>query len=268
MARVRAFYVRGLKDISDDLGWSIEDGVPEADPDRGEANNTGDILETALLLGKWGDPDAYHRAERILRGHLLPSQLRDVSFIEEPPNPDGIDGKHDVARRHRGAFGFPAPYGHHPVDVEEVNFNMDIVGGAVGSLCEAYREIYRAEDGQHRVNLLFDFESDDIQVTATDTTGRLRVQTKRPGRLLVRIPPWVDAPQSTLDGAGEPPTVENGYLVIEEEIARSGATINLRPREEIIPLKHRTRTIRVQLRGDSVVAMDNFGAPMTFFDSL
>ena len=55
MARVQAFYGRGLKDISDDLGWSIENGVPEANPDRGEANNTGDILETALLLGTWGD---------------------------------------------------------------------------------------------------------------------------------------------------------------------------------------------------------------------
>ena len=143
MGRVRAFYGRGLKDISDDLGWSIENGVPEANPDRGEANNTGDILETALLLGKWGDPSAYHRAERILRGHLLPSQLRDVSFIDQPPNPDGIDGLHDVARRHVGAFGFPAPYGHHPLDYPEISFNMDIVGGAVASLCEAWQEIAR-----------------------------------------------------------------------------------------------------------------------------
>ena len=114
MGRVRAFYDVGLKEISDDLGWSIENGAPAANPDRGEANNTGDILETALILGKWGDANAYHRAERILRGHLLPSQLRDTSFIIEPPNPDGVDGLRDLARRHHGAFGFPAPYGHHP----------------------------------------------------------------------------------------------------------------------------------------------------------
>ena len=45
----------------------------------------------------------------------------------------------DVANRHRGAFGFPAPYGHAPLDYEEIRFNMDIVGGATGSLCEAWR---------------------------------------------------------------------------------------------------------------------------------
>ena len=67
---------------------------------------------------------------------MLPSQLRDIAFIDEPPNPEGVDGLRDVAVRHRGAFGFPAPYGHQPVEADTVGFNMDIVGGAVASLCE------------------------------------------------------------------------------------------------------------------------------------
>ena len=113
-ARVAAFYRTGLTAIADPLGWSIENCRVDANPDRGEANNTGDILETALLLGSWGDAQAYADAERIIRGHLLPSQLRDVSFITEPDNPANEDGKRDVANRHLGAFGFPAPYGHAP----------------------------------------------------------------------------------------------------------------------------------------------------------
>ena len=35
----------------------------------------------------------------------------------------------DVAERHLGAFGFPAPYGHKPVGAQWIGFNMDIVGG-------------------------------------------------------------------------------------------------------------------------------------------
>ena len=81
----------------------------------------------------------FQDAEHILRGHLLPSQLRDVSWIVDPANPERIDGLRDVANRHLGAFGFPAPYGHAPLDYEEIRFNMDIVGGATGSLCEAWR---------------------------------------------------------------------------------------------------------------------------------
>ena len=129
--RVKAFYDNGLWQIRDALGWVIESSAPDSDPDKGEVNNTGDIVDTALILGRHGYPEYYEDAERIVRCHMLPSQLRDASFIEEPPNPDGEDGRHNVADRHLGAFGFPAPYGHEPVGATRVSFNMDIVGGSV-----------------------------------------------------------------------------------------------------------------------------------------
>lgn len=43
MSRVRAFYDNGLLDLSDKIGWSIENTGPEAIPDLGECNNTGDM---------------------------------------------------------------------------------------------------------------------------------------------------------------------------------------------------------------------------------
>lgn len=268
MDRVRVFYNNGLKEISDDLGWSIENGVPEANPDRGEANNTGDILETALILGKWGDANAYHRAERILRGHLLPSQLRDTSFFEEPENPEGIDGLRDLRRRHLGAFGFPAPYGHHPVGYKDVSFNMDIVGGATASLCEAWREVARTESGQYRVNLLFDFDSDEISVMAAEEGRPIRVRTKRPGNLLLRIPPWAEANGIAVDGLSSPVQIEHGYLRVSDADASRGIAITLPSHEEEIGLEHRTHSIRTRLRGDSVIAMENFGEDFTFFPSI
>ena len=38
--------------------------------------------------------------------------------------------------------------------------------------------------------------------------------------------------------------------------------------KKALTLKHRTREIRVRLWGDQVVAMDNFGAKLTFFDPI
>ncbi|MDE0186837.1 MAG: hypothetical protein OXP71_15455 [Candidatus Poribacteria bacterium] len=268
MNRVKAFYDNGLWDIRDALGWVIESSREDASPDNGEVNNTGDIVETALILGSWGYTDYYGDAERILRGHLLPSQLRDISFIEEPPNPEGEDGKRDVANRHQGAFGFPAPYGHQAVETSHVSFNMDIVGGAVGSLCEVYREATRFDSAGHWVNLLFDHETDAINVQSPYTGSALRIRTKYPAPLFVRIPSWVDPASITVEGTSESPRHTNGYLFIGEPPVNRELSFKFAIPEQEIQLKHRTREIRTRLRGDAVVAMQNFGADLTFFDPI
>ena len=82
MTRVKAMYDNGFWKLRDEIGWSPE-SLTQKDSDHGESNNSGDILETALILGRWGHTKCYHDTERILRCHLLPSQVRDVSFIEE-----------------------------------------------------------------------------------------------------------------------------------------------------------------------------------------
>ena len=268
MNRVRAFYDNGLWEIRNDLGWVIESSLPDAPSELGEVNNTGDILETALILGRWGYPEYYHDAERILRGHLLPSQLRDISFIEDPPNPENVDGKRDVAARHRGAFGFPAPYGHAPLGKTLISFNMDIVGGAVGSLCEAYRDTTRFDQAGHWVNLLFDHETDAIKVESPYTHSALRIRVKRPGPLFVRVPPWVEEEKIEIAGGGSRPQFTNGYLLISSPpVGRMLSLTFPLPRQEIV-LQQRERRIRTLLRGDQVEAMENFGADLTFFEPL
>ena len=193
LARVRAFYDNGLWEIRDEIGWVIESSRDDAVADRGEINNTGDIVETALILGRRGFPEYFEDAERIIRCHILPSQLRDNSFIEDPPNPGGADHLHRIADRHLGGFGFPAPYGHEPLDPHrDISFNTDIVGGGVGSLCEVVREAVRTEHGIHRVNLLFDRETDHVAVESPYTHDRLRVTVRTAGPLYVRMPSWVE----------------------------------------------------------------------------
>jgi hypothetical protein len=268
MSRVRAFYDNGLWEIRDELGWVLESDRPDAHPDRGEGNNTGDIVETALILGRWGYTEGYADAERILRGHLLPSQLRDISFLKAPPNPEGADGKRDVPNRLRGSFGIPAPYGHWPLGCETICFNTDIVGGAVGSLCEAYREVTRFDAVGHRVNLLFDHETDAIQVESPYTHPALRVRIKRPGPLFVRVPPWADAERVVIRGTTETAHHTNGYLFLAKPPINRPIAFEFPLVEQELTLKHRTREIRVRLQGDEVIAMDNFGAELTFFDPI
>ena len=268
MNRVRAFYDNGLWDIRDEIGWSMENSSENANPDRGEANNTGDIVETALILGRWGYSDYYEDAERILRCHLLPSQLRDISFIAESPDPAPDDGRRDVARRHLGAFGFPAPYGHRPLGMESVSFNMDIVGGATASLCEVCRDTVRTDEAGFRVNMLFDHVSPDISVESPYTHDCLRVRIKHARPLFVRIPSWVAPEALTIDGMPDTAIVSGDHLVITNPPSNQWINIRFPLTRRTITLAHRTRDIRVDLRGDEVVAMDGFGADLTYFDPI
>ena len=266
--RIKAFYDHGLWDIRDEFGWVVESSGEGRDPDKGEVNNSGDILETALLLGKWGFAEGYHDAERILRCHILPSQLRDISFIAQPPNLDGVDGMRDVAARLQGAFGFPAPYGHEPLDAPDVKFNLDIVGGTVGSLCEALRAATTYNEAGHHVNLLFDHQNSDIEVESPYTHPALRVRVKRPAPLYVRIPPWVDRDALRIDGVPGQALQTEGYAFIAEPPVGEWITFQFPLVEHNTELSHRTRTIRTRMRGDAVAAMESFGADLTFFDPL
>lgn len=269
LMRVKAFYDKGLWAMRDEIGWSPE-SVSQVESDHGEANNSGDILETALILGRWGYPEYYHDAERILRGHLLPSQLRDISFVRNPPNPDGADGLRDVADRHLGAYGFPAPYGHESVGKGrgDVCFNMDIVGGTVGSLCEAYREVSRTEPTGHWVNLLFDHETSTVRVESFYTQQNLAVEIRRAGPLFVRIPPWVNPDDLSVEGTDEIPHWSNGYLCFGRPPVQQRIVIKFPVKDQDLTLTQRLHIhpIRVRMHGDAVAAMDNFGADLTFFE--
>ena len=267
LERVRAFAGNGLWAIRDELGWVIESSADDSPPDRGEGNNTGDIVETDLILGRHGFPEYFQDAERILRGHLLPSQLRDAEFIPEPENPSNEDGLRNVKERHLGAFGFPAPYGHRPIGLERVSFNMDIVGGVVGTLCEALREgVVKGADGV-RVNLLFDQNTPDALVKAGESPGQVSVTAKHAAPLWIRLPRWADRSALRVWGT-EDYRFFGDYLFVAQPEPGKPVSLKYPAARTEITLAHRTRNIRTVLEGDAVVAMDNFGDDLTFFDPL
>lgn len=268
-ARVKAFFDNGLSQLSNGIGWSIESTHPRAAADRGECNNTGDILETSLALARRGGGDApryLSLAERILRGHLLPSQLRDVSFVPRSPQ----DGEHalTVAERHLGAFGFPAPYGHAPRGVREISFNMDIVGGAVDSLCAALAQAVETRGTETRVHFLFDCDTPDVTVTSPYPGGTLMVRAKRPATVFVRVPEGTDLNATRISGPrpAAAPDAAGDYLLIGDLAEGQEASVRFAFRTEERPLRFRDRQIRTRWSGESVGAMENFGAPLAFFE--
>ena len=214
---------------------------------------------------------------------MLPSQLVDTSWI---PESDGsTDGKTDVAHRHLGSWGFPAPYGHAPIELRDrqapplgklISFNMDIVGGATSSLCEVMRESVTSTPAGHFVNMLFETETDALTVEGPYPTGILRCSIKEGGTcpLWVRVPSWASAEAMqprAVSSAGERTPLRSypsgGYLLVPE--ATGTVELDMPLAESELVLEHRTRSIRCRLRGDSVVAMEAPpGADLTFFDPL
>ncbi len=277
MARVKAFYDNGLRRIRNSIGWSPEyfgspahvTGARGTNADRGEAGNTALILETALLLGEWGYYDAFADAELILRSHLLPTQLRDASCIGQSPPQRATNGHLDVARRARGTWGFPAPYGHLPFGDKIIGVGTDIVGPVVYALAEAHARIIGRHDGQLAIQLLFDYKSDDVDVESryTDAALTLAVRTSKP--LMVRIPRWVAAESVKFIGiARESAAFAGDYLNVPQGVAANGrfeVSFALATRE--LDLSYGGRTLRARARGDQVVAMDNRGTDCTLFDT-
>ena len=209
----------------------------------------------------------------MLRCHLLPSQLRDTGFIVESPNPENVDRLRDVAARLRGGFGFPAPYGHEPLelngpDFDSVRFHSDIVGGGVGSLCEAYRWATRFDSAGHHVDLLFDHETDAIKVESIYTHDTFSVTLKKAGPLWIRLPSWLRPEKIKIEGnqGGHRFSVSHLFLGAQPVDVPLSLRYDLASSE--IVLHHRSRDIRVRMRGDSVDAMENYGADLTYFEPL
>ncbi len=181
----KRLYDVGLRPWRTSFGWAKESrNVSEG---RGEANNTGDFIEAALLLGQAGYYEYFSDAERMIRNGLLASQIVNTDWIPEyDGTPDTDDYIYsDVKSRARGAFAFTTPNDYH-------SYNTDLVGGAVQSLCEAWNAIFTKDQSGLHVNLLFSKESEQITMRSyLPEEGRLEITLHQAHPLFIRIPMWL-----------------------------------------------------------------------------
>jgi hypothetical protein len=272
MQRVKAFYDNGLWVMRDEIGWA-GGAVFQPESDRGESTCGGDMLEAALILGRHGYPEYYADAERMLRCHLLPSQLRDVSWMRDDPGPHVPDGRRDAAHRHLGAWGVPAPYGFlaHGLGPDSIGFYMDIVGSVTDALCAALEAaLVIGATGQH-VNLLFDHDGPSLRLTSLAGPEGLEVLVRQPTPLWLRLPPWVRPGGVTLEGV-DPASALGlpGYLFLAQPPVGVAFRVPYALPDTTLTLSARVHNhpIRLRLHGDRPVAMDNYGTDLTFFDPL
>ena len=142
-------------------------GYAGFDINRGEANNTGDLIEAALLLGQAGYPGYYEDADRMLRNHLLASQIVDTSWVREASGHEDDDETRygNVARRARGGFCFGGINGLISYPEEAFQVNADLVGGALQSICEAWEAIAVVDENKVQVHLLYSKEDSAFALT-------------------------------------------------------------------------------------------------------
>lgn len=192
--RVKRIYDNSLRSWRSSFGWVKE--LIGFEHMGGEGNSTGDLIQTALIFAKAGYKGAYGEAERMLRGHLIPSQVIserqiDPQWVVQLDNPTADKWK-DIALRMRGGFGFPTPNDRAPIhyDNDYIRITtLDITGGSVQALCEAYSEAVTESDTEIRVHLLFDREAGELQFRHLDfPNGKYYIASKLGKDISIRIP--------------------------------------------------------------------------------
>ncbi len=221
LAHCRRIMDVGVPEYFSSWGWGDE-VYPEHPADevgRGEINQTGDVVRTALLLGDAGWPEYYDMAERYVRGMILPTQHREKelqAILRDKPDP-ADDSERDTVRRSIGGYAMQLPNdrmraGDWPIST------LDITSGAVHALSETYRRRTVLRDGVYSVVLHFDFEDEAVAVECgLPTQGRVGFRAKKDlAGLRVRIPGWVsrDSVRIAVQGAPVPAEWDGAFAVI------------------------------------------------------
>lgn len=265
--RLDAFMKNGYYQVALNCGWVCENVGRTVL--NGEINDSCDLLEVCLELGKAGYEGYFARAEKMMRGHILPSQLLDTHFISDAPDADA--SKDHMASRVKGAFGFPCPYGHEYEPGSLISFNWDIVGGVSG-LCRAYETaVTRLDSGIVSVNLLFDYEDDGIKVTSPygcgDTLG-LCVKESVPVR--VRLPQNVDTDKVRAAGAGlgVEHAILGEWLYLTNPVPGQWLRIAMPMVEKVEKCRFLGHDLAFKWRGEEIVAASSQGKRLCFFPEM
>lgn len=231
LSRCVAAMETGVPEYFSSWGWGDEvyPDHPADEIGRGEMNQTGDVIRTALHLGAAGRPEYYEIAERFLRSMVLPTQHTEetlATFAHDVAEPEG-DYRRDVLRRAAGGYAMQLPNdrmreGSWPLST------IDITSGVVHALAECWRHRCTLANGQHRVNLLLDYEDGAVAIDSSlPLVGRVVIRAKARAHVYVRVPPWVAAGSVSVsvDGAERPAMVGAGYLRVGELAEGSTATV-------------------------------------------
>ncbi|HOS94931.1 MAG TPA: hypothetical protein PLQ54_16560, partial [Armatimonadota bacterium] len=208
----------GVPEYFSSWGWGDEvyPDHPANEVGRGEINQTGDVIRTALHLGAAGEARFYELAERYLRSMLLPTQHREEDlrqFLRDKEHP-ASDAERDVVRRSIGGYSMQLPNdrmreGDWPIQTQ------DITSGAIHAMAECWNHRVTWIADTASVNLLLDYENDRLAVRSElPLAGRIELTARADVTVRLRVPEWVDgrALRVTMADGVRKPKVRGGYV--------------------------------------------------------
>ena len=266
--RARLIFDSGLLPYRTRTGWVKESATTRRG--RGEANCTSDLIEAACLLGEAGYPSYFQDADRMLRNHLLASQMDDLSWVQENEGMTNTQTRAYDGLRHRvhGAFCFAEPNGFH-------SYNSDLTGAALQGIAAAWRHIITTEAaGTVRINFLLSREHEALRLTSKlPQEGTVIVEPERPiARLLVLVPCWCEQASiaATVNGKPMPTVFLDDDLLVEHLDRGSRLEIHFeQPRFTTIERAMGYETpYRIQWIGNTVTAMSGGGERTALYPPL
>jgi hypothetical protein len=272
----RRAYDIGMRPFRSSYGWVKEfrweswlaeplgaAGYAGRDINRGEANNTGDLIEAALLLGKAGYPEYYEDADRMLRNHLLASQIVDASWVQEAGGlADSAESRYgDVARRARGGFCFGSPNDLISYREEAYQVNADLVGGSTQAICEAWEAIAAVTETSVQINLLYSQQDPAFTLTCPPPGQQpITIRLTSAESLRLRIPSWAhstdvsytvnDSPRQSAIAA-----IAGGYLNLSELAPGAVVKVWLLDRRETVAEVVGGASYDIEWHNDTVVGI-------------
>jgi hypothetical protein len=186
----------GIPEYFSSWGWGDEvDSTHKANVHlRGEINQTGDVVRTALMLAENGYPKYYEMAETYLRNMLLPAQHQACDLyknFKENKNPID-DSEYMTIKRSIGGYGMNSPNDRFQLNAWTL-CALDVTSGAVFALSKCWQNRALVNNRSVHINLLFDYDSDDIQFEShLPLKGQFNFTMKSSKQLWIRIPDWVE----------------------------------------------------------------------------
>ncbi len=263
---------RGKRAVDFALGLSTSFGwVPEVveRPEGCETCCLADLLDCCFLLGGTQWPGYYEVAERLIRNHLVESQLRDVSWL--PTGEASADteqtSNQGMPERLLGAFaGWSAPNDFVGREVWRLMNCCSPAG--VRALYLAWNNVVGGNWLTTRVNLLLNHADERLSVRSwLPYEGRVEVRMKQARPLEVRMPDWVDHSQVSVTVDGKPAEFEwSGNYVKLARFGRSRfeaeglVAVTFPVREAETTESRGGGTFTVRWRGDTVLGIEPGGS--------